>query len=165
MMGISLDDLGRRQTPSSFRQKTLLIIYCRWGWGSNRQVTTCWTLPLGHGATETGTALNALGTRGTRGQGWQCVSRIVRSSRESRSTTGSLSSIRLTVLWTVVSVLSCRGRGSCVGPNPAGTEDSVPSCWPQGCSVVFPEIDSKPQVCLSVPFRTIWNLFFPPRTT
>ena len=41
---------------------------------------------------------------------------------------GPLFSIRAISAVTVVSVLTCRGRGSWVGPDQGGVEDSVPGC-------------------------------------
>ena len=58
-----------------------------------------------------------------------------------------------------------QGKGFVCGPRPGWGWGFCSQLWPQGCSVVFPEINPKPQVCLSLFHLEQFEIFFPPYRT
>ena len=112
---------------------------------------------------ETGTALNASGACGT----WAGVAVCcpgVRSSREQ---------VYHRVHFPASGLKCCdsgvcahlQGKGFLGGTQPGRGWGFCSRLWPQGNSVVFPEINPKPQVCLSLFNLEQFEIFFPPYRT
>jgi len=93
------------------------------------------------------------------GKGWQCAVQLS-GAAESRSTTGSVVQHQG---WSAVNRGICahlQGKGFLGGSWPGWGWGFCSWLGPQGCSVVFPEINSKPQVCLSLFHLEQVEIFF-----
>ena len=108
---------------------------------------------------ETGTALNALGTRGTWSRGGGVSSRCQEQQRSGLAQ-GPLSSIRADSAVNRGICAHLQGKGFVCGTRPGWGWGFCSQLWPQGCSVVFPEINPKPQVCLSLFHLEQFEIFF-----
>ena len=93
------------------------------------------------------------------GQRWQCVGQLS-GTAESRSTTGSIVQHQADSAVNSGVCAQLQGKGFLCGTRPKWDRGCCSPPWPQGCSVVFPEINSKPQVCLSLFHLEQFEIFF-----
>ena len=93
------------------------------------------------------------------GQGWQCAVQVS-GAAESRSTPGSTVQHQADSAVNSGVCAQLQGKGFLCGTRPKWDRGCCSPPWPQGCSVVFPEINSKPQVCLSLFHLEQFEIFF-----
>ena len=93
------------------------------------------------------------------GQGWQGALQVS-GAAESRSTTGSTVQHQADSAVNSGVCAQLQGKGFLCGTRPGWGWGFCSRLWPQGYSVVFPEIHSKPQVCLSLFHLEQFEIFF-----
>ena len=93
------------------------------------------------------------------GQRRQCAVQVS-GAAESRSTTGSIVQHQADSAVNSGVCAQLQGKGFLCGARLWWGWGFCSRLWPQGCSVVFPEINSKPQVCLSLFHLEQFEIFF-----
>ena len=93
------------------------------------------------------------------GQRWQCVGQLS-GTAESRSTTGSTVQHQADSAVNSGVCAQLQGKGFLCGTRPGWGWGFCSRLWLQGCSVVFPEINLKPQLCLSLFHLEQFKTFF-----